>query len=312
MSTTLATPLPATSPDHAPAAESRPTRGPRARVHRSYYAMVIPALALFALFHTIPLLIGVFFSFTNYAGYGDWKLIGLANYLNLFQDDRVLKAYGFTFLFAVTATVITNVISLAVALALNAKIPAKNFFRGVMFVPYVLAVLVAGYVFQFLFAHSLPKLLDFIPLFRDNLLANADWAWLGIVVFAVWQASAFATILYLAGLQTIDQDIYEATALDGASGWQTFRHITFPLISPFFTINMVLSLKGFLQVFDQVVALTNGGPGTSTESITLLIYKSGFQSGEYAYQTANAVVFVVVITVLSFLQLRFLNRKEAV
>ncbi|MDR1807106.1 MAG: hypothetical protein LBR33_04205, partial [Propionibacteriaceae bacterium] len=154
MSTTLAPPLPAISPGRA--APSGPTRRPRprarGRVDRSYYAMTIPALALFAGFHTVPLLVGVFFSLTNYAGYGDWDFLGLANYASLFQDDRILKAYGFTFLFAITATLLTNVGSLAVALALNSKIPAQNFFRGVMFVPYVLAILVAGYVFQFLFS----------------------------------------------------------------------------------------------------------------------------------------------------------------
>ena len=93
---------------------------------------------------------------------------------------------------------------------------------------------------------------------------------------AVWQASAFAIIIYLSGLQTIPQELYEAASIDGAKPWRQFRSITFPLISAFFTINMVLSLKGFLQVFDHIVALTNGGPGTATESITLLIYRGGF------------------------------------
>jgi raffinose/stachyose/melibiose transport system permease protein len=273
--------------------------------------MLVPALVLFALFHTLPVLAGTFFSFTDWAGYGDFDFIGIDNYVNLFRDSRALHAYAFTFLFAATATVATNVISLAVALALNAKIPVRNFFRGVMFTPYVLAILVVGYIFQFIFANSLPRILSSVPIIRDNLLANADWAWLGIVTLAVWQACAFATIIYLAGLQTIEPEIYEAAELDGTGTWQRFRHITFPLISSFFTINMVLSLKGFLQVFDPVVALTGGGPGTATESIAFLIYRSGFQSGEYAYQTANAVVLVFVITALSLIQLRFLNRREA-
>jgi len=277
----------------------------------AYYWMVWPAVIAFAAFHTVPVLVGIFFSFTNYAGYGDWNFVGLSNYVNLFKDDRVLAAYGFSFLFAIVATILTNAISLTIALALNAKIKARKFWRGVYFVPYVLAILVIGYVFQFFFSNSLPKLLSGIPLFRDNILTNPDWAWTAIVALAVWQACAFTIIIYLSGLQTIPAELYEAASLDGARPWRQFTSITFPLISAFFTINVVLSLKGFLQVFDPIVALTNGGPGTSTESVTLLIFRGGFTGGEFAYQTANAVIFFIVITVVSLFQFRVLQRREA-
>lgn len=294
----------------------KPTRAPRyrsdsKRALSAYYWMVWPAVIAFAAFHTLPVIVGIFFSFTNYAGYGEWNFVGLSNYLNLFRDDRALAAYGFSFLIAIVATVLTNLISLAIALGLHSKIIAKNFWRGVYFVPYVLAILVIGYVFQFFFSNSLPKLLAGVPLFADNILANADWAWTAIVVLVVWQACAFAIIIYLAGLQTIPSELYEAAAIDGATGWRQFRSITFPLIGAFFTINVVLSLKSFLQVFDPIISLTNGGPGTSTESVTLLIYRGGFTGGEFAYQTANAVIFFIVITVVSLLQFRVLQRREA-
>lgn len=288
---------------------TRPNGG-HFRTPAAYYWMVWPAVIAFAAFHTVPVVVGIFFSFTNYAGYGEWNMAGLANYVNLFRDDRALQAYGFSFLFAIVATVITNVISLAIALGLNAKIRGRNFFRGVFFVPYVLAILVIGYVFQFLFSNSLPKILSGIPLFADNILTNPDWAWTAVVVLAVWQACAFSIIIYLAGLQTIPSELYEASSLDGAKPWRQFRSITFPLISAFFTINVVLSLKGFLQVFDPIISLTNGGPGTSTESVTLLIFRGGFSGGEFAYQTANAVVFFIVITIVSLLQFRVLQRRE--
>ena len=294
----------------------KPARAKRVKLETrralpGYYWMVWPAVIAFAAFHTVPVLVGIFFSFTNYAGYGEWNFVGLSNYLNLFRDDRVLAAYGFSFLFAIVATILTNVISLAIALGLNAKIKARNFWRGVYFVPYVLAILVIGYVFQFLFSNSLPKILAGIPLFADNILTNPDWAWTAIVVLGVWQSCAFAIIIYLSGLQTIPGELYEAASLDGASAWRQFRSITFPLIGAFFTINVVLSLKSYLQVFDQIVALTNGGPGTSTESVTLLIFRGGFSGGEFAYQTANAVIFFIVITVVSLFQFRVLQRREA-
>ncbi len=282
-----------------------------ARAASIYHWIVWPAVILFALFHTLPVIVGIFFSFTNYPGYGDWNFVGISNYLNLFKDDRVLQAYGFSFLFAIVATILTNAFSLMIALGLNAKIVGRNFFRGVYFVPYVLAILIIGYVFQFIFSSSLPKILAGIPLFRDNILTNETWAWTAIVTLAVWQACAFAIIIYLSGLQTIPGELYEAASLDGATSSRQFWSITFPLISAFFTINVVLSLKGFLQVFDPIVALTNGGPGTATESVTLLIFRGGFSGGEFAYQTANAVVFFIVITVVSLLQFKILQRGEA-
>jgi raffinose/stachyose/melibiose transport system permease protein len=298
------------------ATKTKPPRASRVqtgakRAPSAYYWMVWPAVIAFAAFHTLPVVIGIFFSFTNYAGYGAWNFVGISNYVNLFRDDRVLQAYGFSFLFAIVATVLTNAISLAIAMGLNAKIVGRNFFRGVYFVPYVLAILVIGYVFQFFFSNSLPKILADIPIFRDNILTNETWAWTAIVALAVWQACAFSIIIYLAGLQTIPAELYEAASIDGAGSGRQFRSITFPLISAFFTINVVLSLKGFLQVFDPIVALTNGGPGTSTESVTLLIFRGGFSGGEFAYQTANAVIFFIVITVVSLLQFRVLQRREA-
>ena len=105
--------------------------------------------------------------------------------------------------------------------------------------------------------------------------------------------------------------MYEAASLDGATPWRQFWSITFPLISAFFTINVVLSLKSFLQVFDPIMALTNGGPGTATESVTMLIFKGGFSGGEFAYQTANAVIFFIVITLVSLIQFRVLQSREA-
>ena len=116
--------------------------------------------------------------------------------------------------------------------------------------------------------------------------------------------------MYLAGLVTISEDLYEAASIDGAGVWTKFWRITFPLIAPFFTINMVLSLKNFLMVFDQIVALTGGGPGKSTESISLLIYRGGFEGGEFAYQSANAVIYFIVIIIFSVIQLKFLNKRE--
>ena len=118
------------------------------------------------------------------------------------------------------------------------------------------------------------------------------------------------TIIYISGLQTVPEDVYEAGMLDGATGWSKFRHLTFPLIIPFFTINMVLCMKNFLMVFDQIMALTKGGPAQSTESISFLIYNNGMSGGQFGFQSANAVIFFIVIVTISVFQMRFLNSKE--
>jgi raffinose/stachyose/melibiose transport system permease protein len=275
--------------------------------------MAVPALLLFVTLHTVPVVTGMFFSLTDYAGYGKWDFVGLQNYVSLFRDDRVLASYGFTFLFAITTTVVVNVLALGIAMLLNARIKFRTAFRGIFFIPNVLAILIIGYVFNFIFSNSLPLLGQSLGIdwLSTSILANKDLAWLGVVTVSAWQSIAFSTILYLAGLQTIPAELYEAAGLDGAGYWRQFSSITFPMIGAFFTINMVLALKGFLQAFDQIVALTGGGPGTATESVAMVIFRGGFQGGEYGYQMANSVVYLLVIVAVSVIQLRTLQRKEA-
>ncbi|NUT41749.1 MAG: sugar ABC transporter permease [Thermoactinospora sp.] len=272
---------------------------------RAYYWMVVPAFVLFFLLHTVPVLQGFYYSLTDYPGYGEHAFVGVRNYVNLFKDDRVLEAYLFTFQFAIVATILTNVIALAVAVGLNARIRFQTALRGIYFIPNVLAILIVGYIFNYLFANSVPAIFG-----GTNILADPDLAWIGIVIVAVWQAVAFNIVIYLAGLQTIPEDLHEAAMIDGAGRWRRFWSVVFPLIAPFFTVNMVLSAKNFLQVFDHIVALTNGGPGSATTSVSLLIYTGGFQGGEYAYQTANAIVYFVIIVLVSIFQLRILQRRE--
>lgn len=313
MSTTSAPPQTTSAPSTDRKGGS-PSLGERLRggIDPTYYWLVVPAFILFFLFHTVPVIQGVFYSFTNFAGFGEWEFVGLRNYRALLVDNRVRSSYLFTLQFAVASTILINVIALGIAMGLNARIKFRTTLRGIFFLPNILAVLVVGYIFQYLFTFSLPAIGQALGLdaLASSILADPDLAWVGIVVFAVWQATAFAVILYLAGLQTIPEDLYEAAAIDGANAWQKFRNITFPMIAAFFTINMVLSLKNMMMVFDHIVALTNGGPGTATESISLVIYRGGFLGGEFAYQTANAVVYFLLIVAFSFFQLRVLQRRE--
>lgn len=142
------------------------------------------------------------------------------------------------------------------------------------------------------------------------MLSSTSLAWVAIVVVCAWQSIAMNTIIYISGLQTVPEDVYEAGAIDGATGFAKFRYLTFPLIIPFFSINMVLCVKNFLMVFDQIMALTKGGPAQSTESISYLIYNNGMSGGQFGFQSANAVVFFVVIVIISVAQMTITGKKE--
>lgn len=272
---------------------------------RTFRWITIPILILFCAFNTYPLIRGFIYSFTNFKGYGSYDWVGLRNYADLFTDARVGHSYLFTFKLAVVATILINVISLLMALALNSKIKFKSFLRGMYFVPNILGALVVGYIFNYFFTYILPVLTH-----TSSMLSSTRWAWVAIAIVCAWQSIAMNTLIYISGLQTVPEDVYEAGSLDGATGWNKFRYITFPLIIPFFTINLVLSMKNNMMVFDQIMALTNGGPAQSTESISFLIYNNGMSGGQFGFQSANAVLFFVVIVTISVFQMRFMNSKE--
>lgn len=277
---------------------------------RTFLLITIPILALFFCFNTLPLIKGVIYSFTNFRGYGEFDWVGIRNYTDLFTDARVGKSYLFTFKLAIVATIVVNVLSLVLALGLNSKIKFKSALRGMYFVPNILGALVVGYIFNYFFIYILPAVVKMMGGKGDSILASSKWAWVAIVIVCAWQSVAMNTIIYISGLQTVPEDVYEAGSLDGATGWKKFKNLTFPLILPFFTINMVLCMKNFLMVFDQIMALTKGGPAQSTESISFLIYNNGMAGGQFGFQSANAVVFFVVIVVISVLQMNFLGNKE--
>lgn len=279
---------------------------------RTFLAITLPIVALFFCFNTFPLINGIIYSFTNFKGYGGFDWVGIRNYADLLTDSRVWNSYLFTFKLAVTATIVTNVISLALAIALNSRICFKSALRGAYFIPNILGSLVVGYIFNYFFTYILPTFGKLIgsSVLDSSMLSSTSTAWIAIMIVCSWQAIAMNTIIYISGLQTVPEEVYEAGDIDGAIGWRRFRSLTFPLIIPFFTINMVLSVKNFLMVFDQIISLTKGGPAQSTESISYLIYQNGMAGGQFGFQSANAVVFFIVIVAISVMQMRITGSKE--
>ena len=279
---------------------------------RTYLGMLIPVVILFFAFNTLPLIIGAFYSFTNYRGYGSWDFVGLRNYFDLFTDSRVWNSYLFTFKYAIVGTILVNVISLLMGLALNSKIRFKSTLRGIYFVPNILGGLIVGYIFSFIFTYIIPAVGETfnIEWIQNSILADERFAWIGVLIVGVWQAVAMNTIIYISGLQTIPEDVYEASRIDGAGKFLTFRKITLPLLMPFISINLVLSTKNMLMVFDQIMSLTKGGPAQSTESISYLIYRNGMDGGQFGFQSANAVLFFVLIVTISVIQMKITGKKE--
>ena len=279
---------------------------------KTFLSIIIPVVILFFAFNTLPMIKGFIYSLTNYKGYGSYEFVGFRNYIDLFSDARVGKSYLFTFKYALVGTVLVYVPSLIMALGLNAQIRFKSALRGIYFVPNILGGLVVGYIFSFLFTYILPAVGDTfnISWLQNSILASEKYAWIAVLVVGVWQAVAMNTIIYVSGLQTVPEDVYEASMLDGANKWQKFWKVTLPLIMPFVTINLVLSTKNMLMVFDQIMSLTKGGPAQSTESISYLIYQNGMSGGQFGFQSANAVIFFLIIVGISLFQMTVLNKKE--
>lgn len=279
---------------------------------KTFLAIIIPVVILFFIFNTLPMIKGFIYSLTNYKGYGSYQFVGFRNYIDLFSDVRVGKSYLFTFKYALVGTVLVNVLSIIMALALNAQIRFKSALRGIYFVPNILGGLVVGYIFSFFFTYILPAVGDTfnISWLQNSILASEKYAWIAVIVVGVWQAVAMNTIIYISGLQTVPEEVYEASMLDGVNKWQQFWKVTFPLIMPFVTINLVLSTKNMLMVFDQIMSLTKGGPAQSTESISYLIYQNGMSGGQFGFQSANAVIFFLIIVGISLFQMTVLNKNE--
>ena len=279
---------------------------------KTFWAITIPVVLLFFTFNTLPMLKGFMYSFTNYRGYGDYDYVGFRNYKDLFTDLRVGKSYLFTFKYALVGTVLVNVLSLIMALGLNNRIRFKSALRGIYFVPNILGGLGNGYLVSFYFTYIVPAVGNALNIgfIQNSILASEKYAWIGVLIVGVWQAVATNTIIYISGLQTVPEDVYEASNLDGATKWQEFWKVTLPLVVPFLTINLVLSTKNLLMVFDQIMSLTKGGPAQSTESISYLIYRNGMDGGQFGFQSANAVIFFLVIVGITVAQLTIMNKKE--
>ncbi|MFP5416743.1 MAG: carbohydrate ABC transporter permease [Actinomycetes bacterium] len=285
-------------------------RRARQRIDPIYWFFLFPAVAVFTLMIVYPAVEGLTMSFTNSIGFGEFEWVGFRNYIALFGDENVLSSYGFTFLFAAVTVILVNIIAFVLALGLTAKIRFTNPLRAVFVIPMVISAIIYSFVFRFLFNNSLPLLGQALgnETLSTSLLANPDWAWFAIVIVTTWGSIPSAMLIYIAGLMTVPGEVYEASSIDGATPWRNLVHITLPLVVGYVGINIIIGFKNYLAVYDQIVGLTQGGPGTATRSVAFTIF-AGFSGGDYAYQMANAAVFFLITIVIALAQLRLTHGR---
>lgn len=279
----------------------------------TYGLFCLPGFIAYCVFLIFPILMGIYYSFMDWNGISkSYNFIGFANYAKLFTDKKFGEALLFNFRYTIMLIIGVVVISVVLALLLNKEFKGRSFFRTLYFLPAVLSMITVSLVFKQVFFYVLPaigKALG-IEALSTNILASKQNAIYGVLFVHLWQGVALPTLLFLAGLQTIPTELYEAAAIDGANGWQQFKHITVAYLIPTLSVVLVLLVKQGLMVFDYVKSMTAGGPGTATQTIALLIYNNGFERNRYSYSIAQAIATGLIIAVISAIQIQASNRKK--
>lgn len=277
------------------------------------WVFLIVPLILQAVFFYFPMFQGAFYSFTNWTGLTyNFDFVGLNNYKILMSDGKFSKAIGFTLIVTISLIVGEIVLGILIARILNSKIKGQTFFRAWFFFPAVLSGLTVSLIFKQVFNYGLPAIGQALHIgwLQTSLLGTAGGAIFAAVFVLLWQGVAMPIIIFLAGLQSIPNEIVEAAAIDGANSKQTFFNIELPYLLPSISMVFIMALKAGLTAFDQIFALTGGGPSNSTTSIGLLVYNYAFKSNQYGYANAIALILFIVIAIVSVLQIRLSRRFE--
>jgi multiple sugar transport system permease protein len=276
---------------------------------------LLPYLLIFSIFRFIPSVGGLVVSFFKWSLGGDPKFIGIDNYVNLAQDGSFYTSIRNTLSFFVLTVPVLVVASLLLAMLLNQKLAGRRVMRTISIIPYVLIPSIVGIMWNWMFDNNFGLLNYYIkklggsPVFW---LTDERFALIAVSIVVVWTYIGYDMILFLAGLQGIPKETYEAAEVDGASTFQVFWHITLPLLKPVTMMVSTLTLVNVVQLFDQIYVMTNGGPGTSTLTMVQYMYTSAFTNYELGYGSAIEVVILVLLMVLITVQNRIGNRERKV
>ncbi|WP_334073916.1 MULTISPECIES: sugar ABC transporter permease [Paenibacillus] len=305
----MSTPIAAIDKPQAPVTKKRKWRS-----YALYF--ILPSFILYTLFVIVPTLGSVYYSFTSWDGISpDVRFIGLANFVEIWNSPRVHNALKNTLVMTISLVLLENAIAILLALLVDKVRWLSKLFRSIFYFPTLLSGIVMGFVWAMLLNYNfgvVNQMLDKMGLgaFAVDWLGDPKYAMLAIILSTVWKGAGYYMIIYLAGLQGIPQELNEAASIDGANGWQQFRHITFPLLAGSVTVCLVLSMISALKIFDQIAVMTDGGPGFDTETLTYLIYKVGFGELRQGFGTALAIVLFLIIMVITVIQVKFLQKRE--
>lgn len=273
----------------------------------------VPQTILYVMFFIAPIVGGIFYSLTDYNGINKkLNFVGLTNYRAVFSNSRFTKAVFFNLKYSILLVICIMTLSLILALLLNSKIKGKTFFRSMYFFPAVLPLLTMGLVFNSIITKGIPQLGEMMGIesWQISLLSRPETAMYAVLFVAVWQGLAIPTVLIMAGLQTVPEELLESAGLDGATVWQKFKFITIPFLIPTLSMVFVLTLKQGLMVYDLIMAMTQGGPAGATESMAMLIYNHGFVERRLSVAMAEALILAVIVCIVSFIQITWSNKKR--
>lgn len=280
------------------------------------YLFLIPALAFFVVLWVYPLLQLFTYSITNFNGVDyNYDFVGLKNFTRIFKNGSMIKSIANTLIYTVVVVVLSNLIGLGIAMALNTKIHFKGIFRTCTYFPALFSAIVIGFIWTYVYMPRSGMIASLIGMFGGdpssfNPLGSFNFALLAIAIVEVWKAFGTTMIIYLAGLQTVDESLLEAGRIDGCTEWQLIHMIKLPLIYSTITINVILNVIAGLKAFDYSFIMTNGGPGSSTQTLMFEIYDIAFTQQRMGRASAFAVISFLVIIVITILMLLFMNKKE--
>jgi raffinose/stachyose/melibiose transport system permease protein len=275
-------------------------------------ALVIPGFIIFSIGIVMPMFLSLGYSFTDWDGMtGDRTFVFFNNYIRMFRDQNALNAWKFTLLFTIGNTVIQNVCALGFALILNSSIRFRKTYRTILFMPCLISAVVTGYIWLKLFSNVLPTLANALGIdVNFMLLGNRDTVLYGLLIANNWQWIGYWMLIYLAALQSIPPELYEAAEIDGAGTIRQFGSVTVPMLAPAFTICIVGITVGSLKVYDLMVSSTQGGPGRASTSIIYQIYNTAIGGRQYGYGSALSVSLIVVLLIVAAVQLNVLRERE--
>lgn len=272
------------------------------------YSFILPNFIGFAVFILIPVIFSFILSFMQWDGFNPMKFVGLENFIAIFTDRVFKGSFFLTLLYTFFTVAFTIIASLALAMALNVKIKGRNVFRSAIFFPYVASMVAVGAVWRQLFEKNfgpINEVLRFLGIEHPpGWFASTDWAIWGVITVSVWKFMGYYMIIYLAALQDIPPQLYEAATIDGSNSWQKFRNVTLPMLTPAsFFVYIMLTINSF-KIFDLVYILTEGGPGTSTTVLVKYIYDESFLYWNYGKASAASMVLFLIVATVTVIQFR--------